>query len=669
MLHLDWETFSDLDLKKVGHYKYVTAPRFSILMGGWRDVGHSEGLWVPSEGEELPDELARRLLDPDYPIAAWNAAFERQVISAVFGIRYAKAERFHCVMAHAMYAGMPGDLAQAGPAMGMPLDKQKSADGRKLIQLFCKPAPANRKVRRYDHTTHPEEWVRFKEYCRQDVAAEHAISKKLERHIVFPAIEQKMYWEDQRINDRGLHIDLPNVRRCLTIFDKHEATLTRRAKALTGLDNPKSVTQARPWCLANGMPPDLLPNMQKDTVESAMNRPDVVPDLVMRFLELREQIAASSISKLRKMEEAEVDGFLRGCLQYYGANRTGRWAGRLIQPQNFPRGIFDKARDYAAAIQVLSTEDPELLEWLYDNVTGVIATMIRPMITASPGCRLIVSDLAAIEARVLAWLAAVEWRLEVFRTHGKIYEASAAQTFGLDLQEILEYPKRHGHHHPIRKKGKVSELALGYQGAVGAMITMGALKEGLLLEDLQPMVDRWREANPEVPRLWWDCEAAARECIRNRSTVALRKYSLKRGEPMRPCDTIEFACDGSFMTILLPSGRKLYYRKPKISSGNITYLGVDQKTKRWGVLETYGGKLVENIVQAIARDIIRDQTLELADLGYMINLLVHDEIVADQPIGTGSLAEMIKVMSREIPWAPGLPLGAAGFESPFYYKD
>jgi len=670
VLHLDWETFSDRDIKAVGHYNYVESPMLEILMGGYR-FGRSETLlWVPAEGEDMPDDLESAILDPYYPISAWNAAFERQVIRRVWGQKYARPERFHCVMAHAMYGGMPGDLDQAGTAMGLPQDKQKLSDGKKLIQRFCKPAPSNHKAFRYNHETHPAEWLRFKEYCIRDVDSEASIDAKLQRHIPFPDRERLIYLEDQRINDRGLRIHLPSANAALRTYEKHKKTLTRRAIAISGLQNPGSTAQARQWCLDNGCPPDLLPNMQKETLEEVTNRPDVVPSLVLKFLELRSQISLSSISKYEKMVLCHVAGYLHGCLQYYGANRTGRWAGRLIQPQNLPRGIFEKYQEYLAALGLLELDDPELIEWIYDDCAAVISSLIRPMIRPSEGCRLIVSDLSAIEARVLAWLANVEWRLEVFRTHGKIYEASAAQTFKVPLADILQYKKDHGSHHPLRKKGKVTELAMGYQGWVGALIRMGALKEGLQFEELEGMAAAWREANPEVPKLWYDCEEAAKTAIRRRTTVTLGMIGVKRKRGDRPCDVIEFSCDGSFLTIKLPSGRKLFYRKPRVNSeDSITYMGVDQQTKRWTVQETYGGKLVENIVQAISRDIICDQMLELAGLGYRINLLVHDEIVADQPLGTGSLEEMIEVMSRPIEWAPGLPLGAAGFESDFYYKD
>lgn len=971
MLHLDWETFSSVDIKDLGAYPYVEAPDFEILMGAYAFDNGPVKLWVPAEGEEIPWELEEAILDPRVEIAAWNAAFERLVIRKVWGDRAARARRFRCTSARSLYAGLPGDLDQAGPAIGFSQDKSKLKDGKKLIQRFCKPAPSNHKADRYTHKTHPEEWERFKEYCIQDVKVERRAERRLTEHCPMPDIEWEVYWEDILLNDRGLRIDLPRAKTALQLFDQNFDVVKRRATALTGLANPVSVSQARPWCIDNGCPEDLLPNMRKETLESAMNRPDLIPDVVMRFLEMRENLAATSIQKYSKMATANVAGYLHGCLQFYGANRTGRWAGRLIQPQNLPRGILDSEQAYRTALEVLDMADIQLIEALYGSVAALISSLIRPMIIASPGCRLLVADLSAIEARVLAWLAGVQWRLDVFNNHGKIYEASAIQMFGLDPDEVLNHKKRHGYHHPIRKKSKVAELALGYQGSEGALIQMGALKEGLQIEELMPLVMTWRAANPEIPQLWWDLDNAAKRAIRKQGkTVLLGDVNI--GDP-RPADVVSFHSDGSFLRVTLPSGRKLHYRKPELVRDgkwlNIHYEGTHQLTKRWTKLDTYGGKLCiaqgtpvltrrgwipiedvlsddsvwdgeewvshtgvvyqgekltsavfgvrmtadhlvlteegwldassckghhraacrlpscyslrgigwqeipvggalrvrqdsgaggdgaeeasssrhsqllwlqaerihcrephhardvsapriprlakharqvpspvssglaqlrrawdlgvralehlrgflgghgsdvsqgrgsgtyeqrrrvfprelpvgnapaqrqqpqdqplhrnpprsdvrqssseaiqtgvlhaslpagrwllgrsrlgpvfdisncgprhrfvvrgsdglplvvhncENLTQAVARDVIRDQYLELASRGYNINLLVHDEIVADQPNGTGSLEEMIEVMSEPLEWAPGLPLGAEGFESPFYYKE
>lgn len=681
--HIDFETFSVLDLTKVGAYRYAEDDSTEILMcsyyrAGWPGVK----LWVPAEGEAMPADLREIFTDHETLIVCWNANFERNIIRCCLPQFDIPVFRFRCAMVGAMSIGFPGKLALAGPAIGLPEELFKQEGGVRLINKFCKPRKPSKKnpAIRWTPDAALEDWALFKQYCVQDTVAETAIWDKLHAWRM-PAEEQRLWEMDQTMNDRGIQVDLELVNAANNMGLMHRARLVEKAKALTGLENPNSVQQLVEWLNSQkDFDPeeenDEVNNLRKKTVEQILGREDL-DGVVRQVLELRQQIAKSSLKKYDTILRATcADGRIRGTMQFGGANRTMRWAGRLLQVQNLPQGIIEDFELLSLTRELVRKGDYDALGWIFgvEQIPNVLATLIRTCLIAGPGKRLVVADLAAIEARVIAWFAKCQWRLEVFRTHGKIYEASGAQMFGIPLSDIFEYKKRTGKHHPIRKKSKVAELALGYQGAVNAMITMGALDMGLALEELQPMVDAWRLANPEIAGvippgekwpeggLWRDVENAAKKCIRT-----------KQRQEVAGCI---FRMAGGNMVITLPSGRHMHYvrahlgRKEKGGKIQIAYWGVDQKTKRWGLLYTYGGKLVENIVQAFSRDILREILFELDDLDYHPIMLVHDEGVWEEEIESSNRLEpVLAAMSRTPKYAVGLPLKGAGFENHFYFKD
>lgn len=679
--HLDYETFSAADLLKVGAYRYAEDDSTEILMcsyfrPGWPEVK----LWVPAEGEAMPADLREIFTDHETQLIAWNANFERNITRCCLPQFDIPIFRWRCAMVGAMSIGFPGKLEQAGPAIGLPEELFKQEGGRKLINKFCKPRKPTKKnpATRLTPQSSPEEWAQFKAYCRQDTKAETAIWDKLHAWRM-PAEEQRLWEMDQAMNDRGIQVDVELVLAAHEMGLMHRARLVEQAKAITGLENPNSVQQLIEWLNSQkDFDPDEeneeVNNLRKKTVEQILGRGDL-DEVVRQVLELRQQIAKSSLKKYETIIRAVcADGRIRGTMQFGGANRTMRWAGRLLQVQNLPQGIIEDYELLALTRELVRKKDYEALCWIFglDQIPNVLATLIRTCLIAGPGKRLVVADLSAIEARVTAWFAKCKWRLDVFKTHGKIYEASASAAFKIPFEEFVRYKKETDKHHPARKKGKVMELALGFQGAVNAMVTMGALDMGLTLEELQPMVDAWRLANPEIAGvippgekwpeggLWRDVENAAKKCIRT-----------KQRQEVAGCI---FRMAGGNMVITLPSGRHMHYvrahlgRKEKGGKIQICYWGVDQKTKRWGLLYTYGGKLVENIVQAFSRDILREILFELDDLGYHPIMLVHDEGVLEEEIGHGSLNEVLGAMGHEVSYAPGLPLKGEGFENTFYMK-
>ncbi len=678
--HLDYETFSEADLKKVGHYRYAEDPSTEILLCSYRREEWPKGkLWAPFEGEPMPEDLREIFEDRETLLVAWNAAFERQITRCCLPQFDVPVTRWRCAMVNALAVGFPGKLETVGPAIGLDPALFKQEGGGRLITKFCKPRKPSKKnlAVRWTPSTAPEDWAQFKAYCAQDETAESAVWNKLKTWRL-PDVEQRLWEIDQRINDRGIQVDLDLAKAAHAMGLMHRDRLIERAKQITGLDNPNSTKQLVEWLNSqDDFDPEEeteVENLRKKTVEKILGREDL-GEVTRQVLELRQQIAKSSLKKYDTILRAVcADGRMRGTLQFYGANRTGRWAGRLLQIQNLPQGIIEDFELLTLTRDLARAGKYEDLCFMFgpENLPGVLATLIRTCLVAAPGRRLVVADLSAIEARVTAWFAKCEWRLEVFRTHGMIYEASASQMFKVPFQEFLDYKKRAGKHHPYRKKGKVSELALGYQGAENALITMGALDMGLQLDELRPMVDAWRLANPEIagvpdeegwPRggLWRDVEKAAKRAIQT-----------KRRHEVAGC-IFRFA--GGMLVITLPSGRHLHYvrahitKKPGSKKDNIAYWGVDQKTKRWGLLYTYGGKLVENIVQAFSRDILREILFAMDDLGYHPIMLVHDEVVSEEPNGSGSLGEVLGIMGREVQYASGLPLKGAGFENRFYYKD
>lgn len=641
-LSIDIETFSTADLSKCGVYRYAESHDFEILLFGYSADGSEVRVVDITGGEQLPHEIRTALTDENVTKWAFNAQFERVCLSRYLG-EWLKPDSWRCTMVWAAYMGLPLSLEGAGVVLG--LEKQKLKEGKDLIRYFsvpCKPSKANGGRMRNLPSDAPEKWERFKEYNARDVETEMAIQARLQKFHV-PEDEWRNYILDQQINDRGIRLDMDLVREAIRCDNRAKAELTAAMQQLTHLENPNSVTQMKMWLADHGLETDTL---GKATVKELLK---TAPEPLGQVLELRQSLAKSSVKKYTAMENTVCkDGRARGLLQFYGANRTGRWAGRLIQVQNLPQNNLP---DLAQARSLVKSGDFAALEMLYASVPEVLSQLIRTAFVPKPGFKFIVADFSAIEARVIAWLAGEAWRNEVFATHGRIYEASASQMFHVPIEEITKGS-------PLRQKGKIAELALGYGGSVGALKAMGALDMGVAEEELQPLVNAWRTANPNIVRLWWDVDKAAIAAVRERTTA----------------DThgIRFECKSGMLFITLPSGRQLAYVKPKISlnrfgSDSVTYEGVGGM-KKWERIETYGPKLVENIVQAISRDILCHAMRRLAGAGFSIVMSVHDEVVIEASPGV-SLEAVCRYMSETPPWAEGLLLRADGYVCPFYKKD
>lgn len=646
-LAIDIETYSSNDLTKCGVYKYTEAKDFEILLFayGWRD--QPVQIVDLASGEELSDGILQELLDPDILKTAHNAAFERTCISRHFGILL-PPDQWECTMARASMLGLPLSLDAASKALR--LEQQKDAAGKSLIRFFsipCKPSKANGQRIRNQPAHDLVKWEAFKKYCVQDVEVELAIRRKIE--FFTPPATEKLLWQlDQRINDTGILINPSFVRNAICIDVACRERMTAEAIRLTGLENPNSVSQLKAWIKEEV---ELLEfdKLTKDTIPGLLTGFDA--PVVERVLQLRLEMSKTSVKKYTAMQLAHgKDNRIRGLLQYYGANRTGRWAGRLVQVQNLPQNHL---ADLDLARQQVLANDAEMLEMLFGNIPDTLSQLIRTAFVAAPGHRFLVADFSAIEARVIAWLACEKWRLDVFRGHGKIYEASGAHMFRVPIESVTKGSS-------LRQKAKIAELALGYQGGPNALVKMGALKMGLVEEELPRLVAMWRNANKNIVQYWEDVGNAALDCVIN-------------GTPSN-VGAVKFYIEKNVLFIQLPSGRKLAYLHPtaipnKFNSHSVVYEGMDQTTKQWKRIETYGGKLTENIVQAVARDILADAMLRLDAAGYKIVIHVHDEIVAEMPEGEGSLEEMNRIMSEPIPWAKGLPLQAESYETPYYKKD
>lgn len=661
-LSIDLETYSSVNIQKSGAHAYVHSPDFEILLNGYQFWGEMEKPVVLdcTEGDVLPQWFVDCLLDPGIIKHAYNAVFEWLCFSRVLGFELPK-DQWHDTMLHSLYCGYPASLAAAGRAMGLSEDKQKLTTGKALIKYFCtpcKPTKANGQRTRNYPQHDPRRWNLFKEYNAQDVVTEIEISKRLSA-IPVPEYVQRQWVTDLTINTRGVAVDMELVNGALEIGQRATKTLTDEAVKLSALSNPNSVKQLSAW-LRTRIDAN-VDNMRKETV-SALMKNDNPPD-VQRMLEIRQELGKTSTKKYDAIRECVCsDNRVRGLLQFYGANRTGRWAGRLVQVQNLPRTYIDPLPLARSLVKGRSSEG---LHVIYGSVNDTLSQLIRTAFVASDGNVLIDADFSAIEARVISWLAGEEWRLDVFRTHGKIYEASAAQMFGVPIERI----KKGNPEYALRAKGKVAELALGYQGSTGALINMGALDMGLHEDELPDIVTRWRESNSNIQRLWWAFNNAAVDVIQNGGTKCVRYCTFAR--------EYDAAQDRVYMTIQLPSGRKLYYVNPSIGknrwdSDSIVYHGMDQSTKKWKSLETYGGKLVENCVQAIARDCLAEAIERLEAAGYPIVFHIHDEVVIDiQPIIDPEhlLRNVIDIMSVPISWAPCLPLAADGWVGAFFKKD
>lgn len=645
-LGIDIETYSSNDLIKSGVYKYVEASDFEVLLFAYKIDNDDVHLIDIASGDDLPDQILNALTDKTVLKTAYNANFERTCISKFFGL-YLDPRHWECSMAKASMLGLPLSLDAAAKALK--LQQTKDAAGKALIKYFsipCKPTKANGSRTR-NHPIHDlEKWEKFRYYCIQDVNVEQAIRDKIAFYAI-PVNEKKLWWLDQKINDKGVLLDPVFIRNALNIDSNNTEKLTTEAIKLTGLENPNSAAQLKEWISdATG---EEVNKLTKESVHELLKQAD--SEIVKHVLQIRQEMAKTSVKKYESMRNIICkDDRVRGLLQYYGANRTGRWAGRLVQVQNLPQNHL---LDLDLARELVRDNDPEMLELLFGNIPDTLSQLIRTSFVAPSGSRFIVADFSAIEARVIAWLAGERWRLDVFNTHGKIYEASAAHMFKVPIEQITKGST-------LRQKGKVAELALGYQGGPNALITMGALKMGIAEEELPKLVAMWRHSNKAIVQLWNTVEEAAIGAV--------------HGDPSTIKYGIRFFTDKNIFFIMLPSGRVLSYLRPRLKPNkfggeSLCYEGMNQTTKQWGFQDTYGGKLVENIVQAVARDCLADAMLRLDEAGYNLVMHVHDEVVMEMPYDKGSIEEVNKIMGQTILWAKGLPLKAESYETEFYKKD
>lgn len=653
VLNIDIETYSSEDISKTGLYKYAQSTDFEILLFAYSLNGSPVEVVDLAQGGAVPAEIVKMLNDGETELRAYNAAFEWYCLNQA-GYR-TNLEQWRCTMIHAYYAGYPGGLDKVGKAMGFENDKKKSATGKALIRLFsvpCKPTKRNGGRTRNMPRHEPEKWELYKEYNRQDVVAEMSIKEKL-KGIKLPKFEWKLWHTDVRMNAEGIRVDSELVESALFISNTWNEYLLNEAKEITGLENPNSTVQLLKWLKDKGVNAE---NLQKETVKNLIQETE---GDVKRVLEIRQELSKTSTKKYVAMKDALCeDGRVRGLLQFYGANRTGRWAGRLVQVQNLPRNYLSDLDD---ARNMVKRRDPLTLDILYDNIPDTLSQLIRTAFVPEEGKKFVIADFSAIEARVIAWLAGEQWRLDVFRTHGKIYEASASQMFGVDISTIAK--GKENYH--LRQKGKVAELALGYQGSSGALMAMGAINMGLTEEELPEIVRMWRNSNKRIVDLWYAVGNAAAEVVLNGTRQAVNGILFSReGDLAKGLD---------FLTVALPSGRKLHYVSPGTRENSwgatvITYKAPNQVSGKWETAETYGGKLVENIVQAIARDCLAATILKLTDKGYKIVMHIHDEVVLEAPMDV-TVKEVCDLMGEELRWAKGLILRADGFDTEYYKKD
>ena len=661
-LSIDLETYSSVPIAKAGAQKYISSPDFEILLFAYSLDGAPVEIIDLARGEQLPSWLVQAITSPDYIKHAYNAPFEWGCLSKYLG--WLPPDQWRCTMFHGLYCGYTAGLDATGRALGLGEDKRKLNTGKALIRYFCvpcNPSKANGQRTRNYHYHDTAKWELFKDYCRQDVVTEMEIERRLSAFPV-PDWVQKQWEVDLIINARGVAVDMDFVSGALQMGATVKSDLMREATELSKLDNPNSVAQLSQW-LQEEIGEELA-DLRKDTVARLLQQDGNSPH-VQRMLEIRQELGKTSTKKYDAIEAAVCpDGRVRGLLQFYGANRTGRWAGRLVQVQNLPRTYtepLDLARD------LVRGRNLDALRAVYGSVPDTLSQLIRTAFVAPEGHVLIDADFSAIEARVISWLAGEQWRLEVFRTHGKIYEASASQMFGVPIELI----KKGNPEYELRQRGKVAELALGYQGGVGAMRTMdvGHQLDGLSDDEVKDIVTRWRETNKRIRDLWYALDNAAVQVITQGGSVGINGLIIAR--------EFDYNQGTDCMTITLPSGRKLYYVSPGIGEnqwGNpsISYMGMDQKTKRWKRIETYGGKLVENCVQAIARDCLAYAIDNLEAAGLPVIFHVHDEVVIDVAPWADEdtmLKTVCDIMRQPAPWAQDLPLNAEGWVGHYFKKD
>lgn len=668
-LSIDLETYSEVSIGKAGSYRYILDPSFEILLFAYSLDGMPVEVIDVASGQIIPLWLKNALKNPLYIKHAYNAAFEWFALSKYLG--WLPPDQWRDTMLHALYCGYPASLDAAGKAMGLPEDKKKLATGKALIRYFCvpcKPSDANGNRTRNLPKHDPDKWKLFKEYNGQDVVTEMEIDRRLSAFPV-PAFVQKQWETDLQMNARGVAADMELVRGALVIGAIVKSRLMTEARQLSGLDNPNSIRQLAQW-LTDATDSDAeITSVTKETVATMLKQPQ--PANVQRMLEIRQELGKTSTKKYDALETCIADdGRVRGLLQFYGANRTGRWAGRLVQVQNLPRTY---THPLPPARQLVKDRNIDGLRMMYGSINDTLSQLIRTAFVATPGNVLIDADFSAIEACVISWLAGQEWRLEVFRTHGKIYEASASQMFHVPIEKI----KKGNPEYALRQRGKVAELALGYQGGVSAMRRMdvGHNLDDLSDDEVKGIVDRWRETNSMIRDLWNIIDSAAITVITYGGAQTIRSETTDA--------IITLACEldvitgTRYMTILLPSGRKLYYPSPEIGvnrwgNPSVSYMGQNQTTKRWERVETYGGKLVENIVQAIARDCLAIAIENLEAQGLHVVFHIHDEVVIDTPAWADEdtmLETVTKIMTKPIPWAQALPLNADGWVDKFFKKD
>lgn len=671
-LHIDIETYSSVDIFKSGVYKYVESPDFEILLIAYSLNNEPVNIIDLCENNLIPLDFLQLLHDPLIVKCAHNANFERLCFKSIG--HDTPISFWECSLVKSAYCGLPLSLDGVSKALNLE-EKGKLSTGKALIRYFCmpcKPTKSNGQRQRNLPQHHFEKWEDFKKYCINDVIAEKEISRILSDYKL-PVLEQKYYVLDQEINDRGLEIDIDMVKACRELDQEFNLSILGQMRKITGVDNPNSGQQLKEW-LSKVMGKEIKSLTKESTINLIEEAADTIHnlgsdgdaelhwreienlELVIKVLGLKQKISKTSTKKYESMLNCFCDdGRAHGLLQFYGANRTGRWAGRLIQVQNLPQNHLD---DLELTRNFIKNESFETNELLYDNLSNILSQLIRTAFIAGEEKLFAVADYSAIEARVIAWFANEKWRLDVFNSHGKIYEASASKMFGIPIDQITKGSD-------ARAKGKIAELALGYQGGVGAMLRMGGEKMGLSETEMQRNVELWRLSNPAIVSLWKKVEEAAKKAIVRKSLVET------------PFRGLSFSYDGIMLKTHLPSGRHLSYWKPSFTENNwgfpsIQYMGMDQTTKKWWNIKTYGGKLVENIVQAFARDILAYSMLKLKNHGFDIVMHVHDEIICEVDYdiaANGKLDDMCSIMSEEIPWAKDLPLDAEGYLTPYYKKD
>lgn len=654
-LFIDVETYSSVDIKESGAYKYIESPDFEILIIGYALDDNPVKIVDLAQGEEMPEELEEALFDPECIKVAHNAVFERLSFRRI-GYNV-PAEQWYCTSVKTAYCGLP--LSLDGVSKALNLTDKKLDTGKALIKYFSCPCKATRvngmRTRNYPEHA-PEKWEMYKEYNKYDVLAEREIFKRLEAYII-PDIERKMYVLDQNINDRGILVDMELAESAIAVDNTYTSILTQHAQQLTGLENPNSPVQIMRWiekttgCVVMSLSKETMPDLMKEFADY----PDVI-----ELLNIRKKLSKTSIKKYYAMLNCAMkDHRVRGTFQFYGANRTGRWAGRLLQLQNLSKNHISHIE---VPREMIRARDWESVEMMYDDVADILSQLVRTALIASPGKVFSVADFSAIEARVISWLANEKWRMDVFRGDGKIYEATGTKMFNVPISAITKGSV-------LRDKSKISELALGYEGSLGALKRMGGERMGLSDTEMMSLVRKWRLANPAIVDMWKEIDEASKEAVRYQRPVSCT------------CRNIIFDCNGKFMTIQLPSGRKLFYYGPKFKDKKIgrsmmptrvlCYQGVVQETKQWGEIDTYGGKLTENIVQAISRDLLGNSMLNLEANDYHPVCHIHDEVLCEVPEENAQAyyEEMASIMGTPPEWASDLPLRADGYITPFYLKD